>query len=469
MTILGSGRKTRHLSSDSGWLNEHQPADRMPWLLGIFCILNGLLPSYIVPSGTLRFLGSPSKLLAAALLFITIVGFVGSRRASENFTIRPGLILLVGYSVLTILVWGVASPSLDNSQVEEQDKSALILLIAFVGIACYSIIKIQTSAQRSFVMGCLAIGLLFSCAAGILQNALSADLHLFFLPPGFVNNLPDSIAGTGIQLIERAGATRAFGTSGHPIEFSVVAAVAVPLTLHFARFATERYVRVLATLGTGIALFSIPAGVSRSGLIAFLVVFLIYMWSFTVRQLFTALALLLAAVSLQAIAMPNTIDALWQTIAGSAEDSSILVRIARYDHVAATIRAHPIFGIGFGEGSGSVYGVLDNQWFLTGVQGGVVGIAALTLLSLGGVIGFTASLRCASTHVERGQAYALGAMFGGILVTSFTFDLFAFQQVSFVYLLVFGLLWSSVAIPFGDANRPGTDRGRVPGGAQLRG
>lgn len=422
--------------------------NRTPWLLAFFCLLVATVPSYVLAEGPLKILGSPARVLATALLLLVILGFLLMRRGMAPTAFHPGVIIILTYGMLTTIAWGIGVSHLGSAEVEANKGRVLITVLANVGIALYATTRIKTERQRSFILGALGIGLIFNCVVGLLQNTTAIDLHLLFKPPGFVDNQIDLGNGLGVSLEERHGAKRAFGTSGHAIEFSVLAAAAVPLTAHFARYATTKTVRVLAAVATGVALISLPAGVSRSGVVALAAAFLVYMWSFTLRQLCTALALFVLAVLGALAAVPNTMQALWQTITNSAEDTSVLVRIERYAKVSQTFHDHPIFGIGVGATPTVEYGPLDNQWLQILVQGGLVGLVAFLLLAVGGIFGIAGGLRRATSPSERDQAYAMGAMFSAILASSFTFDLFGFQQATFVFFLLFGLLWSNFAVPF---------------------
>src|SRR5262249_18975571 len=93
-----------------------------------------------------------------------------------------------------------------------------------------------------------------------------------------------------------------------------------------------------------------------------------------------------------------------------------------------------------------VYGFLDNEWLQAIVNGGITGVAAMIVLAVGGIFGISALLRGASTPRERDQAYGVGSIFIAILSTSFTFDLFSYQQATLIYFISFGLLWSNFKI-----------------------
>jgi len=250
--------------------------------------------------------------------------------------------------------------------------------------------------------------------------------------------------GTNLAVTEeRFGAKRAFGTSGHSIEYSVLAAVTVPLTIHFARYAANRQRRLLATMAAVVALLAVPVGVSRSGIVALAAAFLIYVWTFNLRQLGVAVVTGAVGILILFGLSPATGPALWKTITNSSQDGSVLERIEDYATVSRTFQDHPVFGLGLGASLPSEYGFLDNEWLQALVQGGSFGVAAMIVLASGGIFGVAAALRGATTHHERDQACATGAMLTGILASSFTFDLFSYQQVTILFFILFGLLWSN--------------------------
>jgi hypothetical protein len=415
-----------------------------PWLFGFLFLLIPILPAYVVPSGPLKSNGSPARLIAVGLVGLVVLGFVLIRRTARSSTLRPGVVLILIYFLMLLAVYGVGLSHQGTQLVEAGKTRAILYLIGNVGVALYALTRCNSVRQRSFVLGCLAIGLVFNCVVGLFQHTLQIDLHLLFQPPGFVLNNADRV------LDDRYGAKRAFGTSGHAIEFSVLAAVTVPLSIHFARYALSRQARLLALLAAVIALMAMPAGVSRSGVIALTAAFLVYMWAFKLRELGVAFAVGAFALLVDFAASPHTFRALWETIINSAEDQSVLARIERYVQVSQTLHEHPLFGLGLGANPSNIYGPLDNEWFNALVQGGIIGVLGMVILAIGGIFGLAASLRVARTARERDQAYTIGAMFVGILASSYTFDLFSFQQATLVFFLLFGLLWSSFRLSYSE-------------------
>jgi polysaccharide biosynthesis protein PslJ len=443
---------------------DSQSQERTPWLFAFLCLLIPILPSYFVIAGPLKSNGSPARIIAFIFFGLLILGFAFNRRYAEMRTVRPGILLILTYLLLSLLVYGVGASHLDSALAEPGKSRAMLIVIANVAVALFAMTRVDTTRHRSLILGCLAIGLTFNCAVALLQVSAHIDVHSFLQPPGFADNQTDNGRGFAAALTDRFGAERAFGTSGHPIEFAVLAGVTVPLNLHFARYATNKQIRVLAALAAGVALIAIPTAVSRSGLIALAVALLLYMWTFTLRGLCVALAAAAVAVFANFIVGADSAQALWRTVTNSAQDDSVMSRISVYAKVSQTLHDHPAFGLGLGANPPSEYGFLDNEWMQSLVQGGILGLIGICILAIGGIFAIAAALRGTNTPRERDQTYVIGAMFMGILASSYTFDLFSFQQATLVFFILFGLLWSNCVISVQESQPP-KRAGYPPGSA----
>ncbi|WP_199179469.1 O-antigen ligase family protein [Mycolicibacterium goodii] len=432
--------------------------ERRPWLLGILCIVMMILPSYVLFPGPLKSNGSPARMIAVVFFGLIVLGFLMVRRTEKARRIQPGVLILVLYFFLWLTTYGVAlldfDPSPASAATDASMTRSLIALTANVGLGLYVVTRVRTPRQRDFVLGCLLCGMAFGCVVGLLQSAVSVDLRFLFQPPGFV------VSTDTLSLVERAGVERALGTSEHAIEYSILTASALPLALYFARFANTRNRRILSAAVCGLAIVTVPTGVSRTGVIALGAALLILMFGHTVRQIAVGLVVGILAVGGYMTAFPNITRALWETIVTSEKDPSVLGRTADYATVSETFRARPVFGLGLGASPPEVYGLLDNEWLQAVVQGGLVGVTAMIVLAGGGVFGIAAALRCASNSRERYQAYVLGAIIVAVLVSSFTFDLFGFQQATFLFFITFGLLWSGYTV---ESPEPDRTRGRYAG------
>ena len=423
---------------------ESQERERTPWLLAFLCLIIPLLPSYVVPFGQGPLM--PAVVISIGLLGLVILGFIVSRRTARIQTFNPGVILILVFFLLEL-------PMLSHAL-----NTQFLMQLGAVGIALYTMTRITTTRQRSMLLGVLAVGLTFACIVGILQNYMNIDLRLLFKPPGFTElaqgglKLQPGQRLTNVGTVARFSSNRSYGTASHPIEFSALAAATVPLTIHFARFAANRLTRLLATVGIGVAVLGIMASGSRTGIVGLAAALLIYIWAFDLRKLAVVVAVGAAVLGGIAALMPSgqvsrSAHGLWTAVTAGAslQDVSVSERVDRYGTVLQSFRDHPLFGLGGGRmAPGLVF--LDNQWLYAILDGGIVGVAAMTVLAGGGLFGVAAALRRAITRRERDQAYAIGALFTSILVTSFTFDLFAYDQATLVLFFAFGLLWSTVTV-----------------------
>ncbi|MFE3189512.1 oligosaccharide flippase family protein [Nocardia sp. NPDC059240] len=427
---------TAQVVAERSGVGERQPETK-PWTLAVLCVLIPVLPAYVIPGGPLKSNGAPAKVLAVMLFGLVVLGFLAGRRERPGRRFNPGVVVILTFFFTWVMIYGLGLLHIDDPLIEAAKARAIIALVANVGAALYVFTRIKTSQDRDFVLGALLIGLSFECAVGLLQGISTLDLRFVFKPPGFIVNAED------LTLTERIGAKRVIGTAQHAIEFSVLAVAAVPLGIYFARNARRTGVRVLSALAALLGLAAMPAAVSRSGVISLAVALLLYMFFFRVRVIVTAVVALVIAIGAYIVIFPTVVDALWRTITGSADDPSIKHRTEDYAGVSQIFHDHPYFGLGLG---GQPH-LLDNEWLQTVVQGGVVGIAAMIVLSGGAIFGISASLRAARTSREREQAYMLGAVVAAILVSSTTFDLFYYQQATMLFFIGVALLWTTYGIP----------------------
>ncbi|MFF0816097.1 O-antigen ligase family protein [Rhodococcus sp. NPDC003318] len=414
--------------------------DRLPWLLGFFYVLVPVLPTISVLAGPLKSNGSPARLVAFVFFALAVMTFTLLRRSSPR-AINVGAVLISIYFFAQVLVYGVGLLARGDTIVEASKTRAVLGLVASVGVVLYTVVSVRTTRQRAVAIGLLATALTFACTVGLLQSYTGVDLRFLFQPPGFVLNNDAAL------LSERQGSFRVVGTSQHAIEFSVLAAATVPLTLHLARFATHKWCRGLAVIACVIAVMAIPASVSRSGVISLAAALLLYMFSLNLRQLGNGILIGFGAVLAYVIAFPVSANALWSTIIHSEQDDSVLTRLDDYAAVSQTFHDHPWFGLGLGATPPTEYRFLDNEWLQSIAQGGMVGLGAMMLLAASGIIGIAAGLRGAASPRDRGQVYSVGSAFVAVLVSTFTFDLFSFQQASLLFFALYGLVWSTCRHP----------------------
>jgi O-antigen ligase len=345
------------------------------------------------------------------------------------------MLLMLGFLLLQMLTYAMGMLEVGDAVVESSKTRTLLITIADAGLALYIIQSIRTPKQRSIALGCLVTGLAFACTVGVLQGLTPFDFRFALVPPGVVTNL--DAAG----LDPRGSTIRVLGTSDHAIEFAVIAAITVPLSLHCARFASTPIRRQLSVIASIIGFMAVPLAVSRTGVVALVAALLVYAFSMRLRLLGNAAIIGAAILLLYKIVHPGPLNSLIATITGSGSDSSVLGRTEDYAAVEKQFRDDPVFGLGLGAYPPTEFRFLDNQWLQAVVQGGLVGVAAMVILVGGGIAGMVSGLRKTTDAAQRDQMYALGAAYAGVQASSLTFDLFTFQQASLIGFLLFGLCW----------------------------
>jgi len=424
--------------------------ESVPWLAAIVCFIVPVIPTISVLPGPLRGHGSPARMLAYICMLLVVVGFLKARATPKQTMPSTGTLLLLGFLFLQLLTYAMGLMDVGNAVVESSKTRTALITLADVGVALYIIQSVHTFRQRSIVLGTLVAGLAFACTVGILQGLTPLDLRFMLVPPGFVENLEAS----GLSV--RGAAVRVLGTSDHAIEFAVVAAATVPLALHFARFGSTPIRRQLSTIACVLAFMSVPLAVSRTGVITLIGALVFYAFSMRLRFLGNAAVIGVGILLFYKIVYPGPLNSLISTITGSGTDDSIRTRTEDYEAVQEQFRADPFFGLGLGGYPPTEFRYLDNQWLQAIVQGGLVGLTAMVVLTVGGIVGITSSLRRSTTERDRDQSYAIGAAFIGCLASSFTFDLFTFQQATFIVFILFGLLWSARGQDTNEAGEIGT-------------
>ena len=446
-----------------GNLSQPQARERTPWLLAFLCLLIPILPSYSVPPGPLKSNGSPAKLIAIIAFGLAVLGFVLIRRTASTCTVRPGVVLILVYFLMVLAVYGVGLSHRDSALVEASKTRALIGRgrECRCGALCHDASRNRTAAlypsrvprDRAYVQLC-----------GRFVAEFRAHRPAFAISAAGFRNQPPQIKGAASAgvLSERFGAKRAFGTSGHAIEFSVLAAVTVPLTIHFARYAANRRVRVLAALACGLALLAMPAGSFEK-------------WCYCARRSLPGLYVVLQTARTQRCRGGRRHRASRRNPRCSGHRSSALANdhpirrrtkaswngsrtIPRCHRPSTIIRCLASALAGHYRSSTASSTMNGCRRLYRAVPSALV---AMIVLASGGIFGLAAALRGATSPRERDQAYAMGAMLIGILASSYTFDLFSFQQATLVFFILFGLLWSNFTICYPEVRHASGGRSSI--------
>jgi O-antigen ligase len=231
---------------------------------------------------------------------------------------------------------------------------------------------------------------------------------------------------------------RVAGTASHYIEFGVVAALLLPLALHYALYARDRAERqwrwtICAVLGA-----AVPFSISRSGFVCLVVAMVVLAALWNLRMQAMALVVGVVAVGALRFVVPGLIGTILALFRNLGNDPSVQNREIDYPIVFRYVAERPWFGRGPGTFLPERYILLDNEILGTLVSTGYIGLASLLAV-------FAVALwlsRSVAKHTaqpeNRHLAQALAASIVGALVASATFDSLGFPIFAGTLFLLVG-------------------------------
>lgn len=399
-------------------------------VLMVFVVLLFLIPQrYVI--GPLGGVGAPALVIGFAAMawwasgrLVPAVGFATGRQP-----LRSAIALFAAAMVLSYAA-GMVRP-LSPFEASGADRT-LALLFALGGVTLLAADGIPSRPRLDRLLRVLvgAGGLL--AVIGIIQYTTGFDLARQITPPGL--RLLRDFSG----ISERGGLPRVSGTSQHAIEFGLVLGMLLPLALHYARYGVRRGIRVMALTAVVAMVLAIPMALARSAVTATIVglAVLSVAWSWQARR---RLVLLVALAPLVlALAAPGITSVLFDLFAGAGEDPSIVNRLADFGPVSDIVARAPIFGIGLGTFSPQTHFVVDNQYLVTAMESGVVGVLGL-LAPLVAVTGSLVGIRRRADDATTGHlAQALLAAVAVAAVGLGSLGFFSFKMVSGVTFLILG-------------------------------
>lgn len=395
-------------------------------------ILLLLVPARLVFGGA--GIATPATVAALACGWFWVMGrlvaSLGSARGRQP--VRVGL-ALYGLAV-TASFAAAASLSLERDQAQAADRG-MVVTVAMIGLALLAADGIRSRERLDALLKTLVACGSLVAVVGILQFVMRWDLAAMVRIPGLsgIQNGYDTITN-------RADFNRVAGTTLHPIEFSAVLTMTLPLALHYAFTIRARRWTVAAAL---IAV-AIPMSVSRTAAVVLAAVALVLVptWPREWRRR-AALAACALAVTMKAL-VPGLLGTIRALIFAYGADPSIASRQRGRGEVWHYIGQHPLFGRGYGTFIPQRFFFLDDQYLLTLVETGIAGLVALVLLFAIAIHVARAARRASRTLVDRNLAQSLVASLVATLVACATFDFLSFptaRGLAFLLIGACGALW----------------------------
>jgi O-antigen ligase len=245
-----------------------------------------------------------------------------------------------------------------------------------------------------------------------------------------------------------AAKLRVFGSAQHPIALSAALVVLTPLAIYLSqRYRQRRWYACTILLVAGCA-----ATVSRTGILMLVVVGIVFLW-LRPREVRRFWPVIIPALIVIKLVLPGTLGAIKQSFlpAGgliaeqqSQAGESGSGRIADIGPALNEWKGQPLLGQGFGTRvvdasiPGPKANILDNQWLGTLLETGIIGFFGWLWFFVRVVRRFGKEAK--KDDSDRGWLLvALAAGVAAFAVGMFTYDAFAFIQVTFLLFIFVGL------------------------------
>jgi len=396
----------------------------------IICLLT-LIPSRLIVPGTSADVGRPGTILCVLLFF-----WWAATRFNPQLAM-PGpqpvrwavLVYLLAFLVSYVVGFERGLTPLESNAADRAllaGAAAFIgaILVAADGISNWDRLRV---ALQVFVWCCVYMSII-----GLLQKILPINIVEYMTVPGLSN-----LGIPGYQ--ERGGGLRVAATTTHYLELAATLSLALPVAIHFTRFAGTRRSRGWFGFAAFVIMAGIIVTISRTGIISVLLAVLILMPLWTWRTRYNVIAFGLTAVVGMSAIQPSTVRTFYDIFANVSDDSSIEVRTARYAMVEYYFTQRPWLGRGTGTWEPPMYQFLDNQWMRTALEGGTVGVAALAVLHVTAITVAAIALRRARNEADRHLCLVLISTQVVAMFIAYTFDSLTYTTYSLTLGMLIGL------------------------------
>jgi len=395
-------------------------------LTALFCIHQRFV---IEPLGAA---GTPAILLGFGCFVWWLATRVNGSSLGLGYNpVRIGLFILLS-AMLVAYAAGFARPIVPD-EVSNSDRT-LLTWLGYSGFLLLCADGVTSLKRLDVLLRRLVWGGAYMSLVALFQFFVHFDLAQLLKPPGLTGL--DS-AFLDKNLLERGDFTRVTGTALHPIEFSVVVAALLPLALHFAfhdkhRGVLARWVPV-ALMG-----FGMPLAISRSGFLGLGVAALCFLPAVPTTRRLQAVAVGVGAAGLMTVAVPGLLGTVKGFFLAVDVDTSVSARTKDYLYLNTYFSERPITGRGFGTFLPKLYDVFDNQYLLTAIEAGALGVAALFLFFFSGLATARVIRKRSTVPATRSLAQALFAGIAAHVVTFATYDALVFPTTGMSLFLIIG-------------------------------
>jgi hypothetical protein len=374
--------------------------------------------------------GSPATIVSVGALVLYCFGRFVPGFLADGF--QPIRAMLVAFGCVALVSYAVGqTKGLSVLELSSMDR-ALISYAGYIGLGLVVTDAVRDRRHLDRVLSFVVLGAGALSVLGIAQFMTGVAPDTWIKIPGLT--LQDTDITTLRSTFNRVGAT-----AQHPIEFGVVLAVCLPLSLHYAihgvghgRPSRWRWLPV------ALILIASPMAIARSSVLGLVVGMATIVVAWSGRYRLNALVGSVVMLAAMRAMFPGLLGTLLSMFTFFGNDPSVEGRTQDYPKVLVFFRESPWLGRGPGSFVPSEHFYLDNEYLGTLIGAGVLGVVTLVMvfivaISLGrGVYHFSAD------PAARSLGQALAAACAVSMVTWTTYDGLGFRLNSGLAFILFG-------------------------------
>lgn len=408
-----------------------------------FVVVLMIVPARMVVA-KMPFSLTPADLIAllAALLWLCAHFTVTLGMAKGPNPVRTALFV---YSAAMLATYGYATYGyLPGDELNLADHSA-VLVVGLVGVGLVVVDGVRGDQRLDLLLKTVVVTGAIVALIGIGQFLLDFDLTKYLDLPGL------RYTSEEVSVTERVNLRRVGATTGHPIEFGVLCAMVLPVAVHYGFRARRRGEPAWRWwLCAALIVSGLMFSVSRSAVLAVAVGGVVLFLGWPARRRVWALAVVAGYLVLIKLTVPGLLGTFYGLFANFSTDDSVRYRTHDYAAAADEISRHPWLGRGLGTWYAPKHQVFDNQYILSMVETGVLGVLVFAGIFLTGIYAALRTRRISADTDRRDLGLTLVACLMAPLVSSATFDLYSFHTVtglSFVLVGAAGALLRTARAP----------------------
>ena len=380
--------------------------------------------------------GGPATIFAALLLGCYLLTLIHPALALDRGPqpVRVAAVLLTCAVIATYISANRRTlPGLEENGADR----GLIIMLGWLGVMLLAADGIVNMDRLKTLLSRVIFGATAMASLAIVQFFTGLNAAQYIVIPGLTTQTPFT------DLLTRDQLNRPSATAIDPIELAVVLAVCLVIAVHRARFAPDgrrgrRWVQV------AIIAIALPMTVSRTGIVSLVVAGIVLLPTWPKWDRRAAYVAGLAGTAFLFATKPGLLGEFRSLFLQVGSDTSSASRTGAFSSSLPFIMQHPWLGRGFGTFLPATYFFTDDQFLLTLIETGVIGLTALLALFITGWLTSRSARRMSRDPEVRDLGQTMAATVAIAGVSFATLDELSFAiaaSLTFLIIGCSGALW----------------------------